>query len=251
MKRAYLNGACLACLPLACWGLATGRALAQHPDGRGPLPGATTVQLPTFSSFSVNTTVTVPDRGSAYLGGVNRAAAGRNEFGVPMLPFRPFRNVGIGRELSAASVWVTATIHDFEALDPYWHGLPPQSTAASFSPMGRSQVAALGNTLLAGDPNYGASWRLSAPASAAGPPQMSVARARAERRRQQATRAGEATDFFARGQKAETAGKTGAAKVYYQMAARRATGELKGQVAERLEAIIRAQTASDLAQSQH
>ena len=34
---------------------------------------ATTVQLPSFSIFSVNTTVSVPDSGGMYLGGVNRA----------------------------------------------------------------------------------------------------------------------------------------------------------------------------------
>ena len=80
---------CAACLSLACWAVGAGSAVAQQ--------GATTVQLPTYSFFSVNTTVTVPDRGSADLGGVNRVAEGRNEFGTPLLPFRPFRNVGIGR----------------------------------------------------------------------------------------------------------------------------------------------------------
>ena len=88
------------------------------------------MQLPTFSYFSVNTTVTVPDRGSAYLGGVNRAAEGRNEFGTPLLPFRPFRNVGIGRETSASGMWVTATIHDFDAMDRYLLSAPVQSTVS-------------------------------------------------------------------------------------------------------------------------
>ena len=37
---------------------------------------ATTVQLPTYSFFSVGTTVSVPDRGSVYMGGVNRSAMG-------------------------------------------------------------------------------------------------------------------------------------------------------------------------------
>ena len=246
MREAWLRKACLACLSLLCCGIATGSAVAQQCGTTAHWPGGTTVQLPTFSFFSVNTTVTVPDRGSAYLGGVNRAASGRNEFGAPLLPFR---NLGIGRQVGASSMWVTATIHDFEAMDPYWHGLPMRSTASRLPPLGRSQVAALGRTLQPRDPDYGASWRLTPPAPAAGPPKMSVAQARAERQRQQTARAGEAAEFYKRGQKAEVAGKTGVAKIYYRMAARRATGELKGQVAEKLHAMGRAQTAAKIAQN--
>jgi hypothetical protein len=206
------------------------------------------VQLPTYSFFSVNTTVTVPDRGSAALGGVNRAAEGRNEFGTPLLPFRPFRNVGIGRETSASGMWVTATIHDFDAMDRYLLSAPSQSTVSWPPPLGRSQVAASGHALLPRDPGYGASWRLSVPSTAGSGPTTSVAQARAQRERQQVARAPEAVDFYERGQKAEAAGKTGVAKIYYQMAARRATGELKGRVAAKLEAIGRAQTGSKIAQ---
>ena len=42
----------------------------------------TTVQLPSFSSFSYNGTVLVPDRGATYLGGVNRSATGMNRRGL-------------------------------------------------------------------------------------------------------------------------------------------------------------------------
>ena len=76
---------------------------------------------------------------------------------------------------------------------------------------------------------------------------MSVAKARAERANQQATRAGEAASFFKRGREAEAAGKSNVAKIYYQMAARRAMGDLKTQVLARLDAIGRAQTASTVA----
>jgi len=233
MMRAFL-----ACLLLVCWAMAADRATAQW--------GATTVQLPTFSSFSASTTVTVPDQGMAYLGGVNRAAEGRNEFGVPLLPFRPFRNVGIGREVSGSGMWVGVTIHDFDAMDRY---LLSQPTAFSQS-LGdrRSQVAGLARTLQPRDPGYGASWRVATSSGTGSPPAMSVAQAQAERQRQQATRVDEAADFFQRGQAAEAVGKTGVAKIYYQMAARRATGELKEQVAARLETIGRGQTASKIAQ---
>ncbi len=233
MRRVWL-----VCLPLAWLAATAESAPAQQ--------GATTVQLPTFSFFSVDTTVTVPDRGSAFLGGVNRAASGRNEFGVPLLPFRPFRNVAIGREVSASNMFVTATIHDLEAMDRYLLGLP---TAARLPPLRRPQVAAMDKTLRPRDPGHGASWRVSAPAGAGSAPTMSVAQARAQRQRQQQTRAREAADFFQRGRKAETASKTGVAKIYYQMAARRATGQLKAQVAQKLDAIARAQTSAKIALS--
>ena len=81
-----------------------------------------TLQLPTFQVFSVATTVVVPDRGSAYLGGVKRAAYGSNTVGVPGLSKIPgagrlFTNRGIGSEVSSSGVHATATIMDLDELD--------------------------------------------------------------------------------------------------------------------------------------
>jgi general secretion pathway protein D len=75
----------------------------------------TTVQLPTLSVVSVNTTVSVPDGGTVLLGGIKRLSEGRTEFGVPMLskiPYvnRLFRNVGTGRETSSLMMMVTPRI---------------------------------------------------------------------------------------------------------------------------------------------
>ncbi len=75
-----------------------------------------TVQLPTFHVFSVATTVVVPDRGSMYLGGVNRASFGSNTNGVPGLG-RLFANRGIGSEVSSSGAHVAATIMDLEEID--------------------------------------------------------------------------------------------------------------------------------------
>ena len=44
---------------------------------------AQVVQLPTFHYFTVNTTVSVPDRGSVYLGGVKRGAIRSSSRGIP------------------------------------------------------------------------------------------------------------------------------------------------------------------------
>ena len=65
----------------------------------------------------------------------------------------------------------------------------------------------------------------------------------ANRAARQATRAEEADTFFARGQKAEADGKPGVAKIYYQMALRRAAGDLKQQAQARLDVLTGRTTA--------
>src|SRR5262245_46052416 len=91
--------------------LAAGVVSGQQPVAVGQLP-ATTVQLPSFSFFTVNTTVSVPDSGGAYLGGVNRARDGSTTRGLG-----PLRNRGIGAERAAGGVAVQATIHNLDELD--------------------------------------------------------------------------------------------------------------------------------------
>ncbi len=76
---------------------------------------AVTVQLPSFATFNISTTVSVPDGGTVLLGGIKRLSEGRNEFGVPILskvPYvnRLFRNVGIGRETQSLLMLVTPRI---------------------------------------------------------------------------------------------------------------------------------------------
>jgi len=221
----------------------------------------TTVQLPTFSFFSVPTTVSVPDRGSAYLGGIKRASSGRNEFGTPMLPFRPFKNTGIGSERSAGQMHVTARIHDFEAMDEYllsqptqtrpldpWSGRVAQGSTtrspayATRTPAGQAPVAQL-------PPGAGSSWQLSPAASDpfAAAPIGSVAQERARREQLLKEKNSEALKFYERGANAEKSGKANVAKIYYQMAARRAQGQLKTQVLARLDAIQRSQAGTTYA----
>ncbi|MEO1997721.1 MAG: hypothetical protein ABGZ17_20860 [Planctomycetaceae bacterium] len=69
------------------------------------------LQQPAMSNFSVNTTVSVPDRGGAYLGGLHRAGAGHKSFG----PFRPGTATGVFRESQSLTSHVY--IHDFQTMD--------------------------------------------------------------------------------------------------------------------------------------
>jgi hypothetical protein len=225
-----------ALLPMALVGMIAGTAFAQQ--------GGQAVQLPTFSMFTVNTTVSVPDQGCTYLGGIKRAAEGRNEFGVPMLgklPFagRLFKNVGIGRDVSAGNMHVTARIIIPEEEEAKL-GILPSTGSLSNITMPRGQAAMLARQVLPRDPHRGSSWTVEPKPQ----PTMSLAEAQSQRAAQKETRVDEATKFFARGQKAEAEGKANVAKIYYQMAARRATGPLKDQVLAKLDAIGRVQTGS-------
>ncbi len=219
---------------------------------------ATAVQLPTYSFFGLNTTVSVPDRGAAYLGGIKRAASGRNEFGVPMLgklPFfgRPFANRGIGTERSASHMHVTATIHDFEAMEEALLGQAPGYASAAPQRRLSTPAAALGHMVLPRDPRQGQSWqlRLPEPLPRSGAPRATgLAEAQPQPVPQPSGHLYDAQGYFERGQAAEANGKAGVARIYYQMAARQATGELKEQVLSRLAALSSGDPSSRVAQSQ-
>jgi hypothetical protein len=203
---------------------------------------ATSVQLPTYSYFGVGTTVMVPDGGSAYLGGVNRARSSRIEGGVPGLPFAPFQNRAIGSERSASNMSVSVTIHDFAAMDAYLLG-----QTAGGNPVAASGMAPIAGQRSAANqltPRPSEAWQ-PRPAESPAP---SVAQIQAEGRQQQQTREDEGGDFYRRGQAAEAAGKAGVAKIYYQMAARRAVGPLKDEILARLDAVEGRKPAAALAQ---
>ena len=61
-------------------------------------------------------------------------------------------------------------------------------------------------------------------------------------------RASEAEELFAKGQLAEAEGKAGVAKIYYQMAARRAQGELLQETIARLSVLENSPRGTKLAE---
>lgn len=72
---------------------------------------AVRIQQPIVQQFSVGTTLTVPDRGSALLGGIQSGAIHSRQSG----PFRSGSTYGHSFQSSTGSVGVY--IHDFEAMD--------------------------------------------------------------------------------------------------------------------------------------
>ena len=206
---------------------------------------AQAVQLPTFSFATVVTTVMVPDQGAAYMGGINRAASGRSEYGVPGMPFPGFQNRGIGQDRSSTSFWATATIHDFDAMDQALLNTPSPSGFARACPnmsrgLPETPAAIAGRTFQRNPANLAGNRQVEPDPP---PPVNNAAAEQADRAARQTARAEEADSFFARGQQAEADGKPNVAKIYYQMAARRATGNLKQMVQARLDAVSGRTTA--------
>jgi len=160
---------------------------------------AQVVQLPTFHFFTVETSVSVPDRGGAFLGGVGRSSMGTQQFAPPWMP--PSRAGGYNS--SAHNLGVTATIHDLSG--------PARGTAPATSSADE----------LFRD-------RLSSASRDQIPRDATVRQLAAERDARDARR------FLELGDRARNAGKFDVAKVYYMMCARRAQGDLARTAAERL-----------------
>ena len=84
-------------------GWATAVALAQQP---------VVVQLPSYSVFSVATTVVVPTSGSVSLGSVGGGAWGASQWG-----FHPFRSRALGVGTAWRGVSVRAWVHPLHEMD--------------------------------------------------------------------------------------------------------------------------------------
>jgi hypothetical protein len=151
--------------------------------------------LPTFSVFTVQTTVSVPDRGGAYLGGISRgrdAAATRG--------FGPLALRGLGSERGASGASVHATIIDHRERDA-------------------AVLAAVATKRMSPDKSLAKAAELARHVE--GPAVASVAAIQAEKAAAAAEAAREAAEYFAKAERAEQQGKVGVARIYYQMAQRR------------------------------
>ncbi len=167
-----------------------------------------TVQLPTFSYFSVNTSVLVPDSGAGIAAAMRRAEAERIAFGDKQDSSK-VSGANIG------GVTIHPTIHDRNS-EP---GLALQSAPKQ----------GLGNSF---------SQRLKdAQKSSAGRAELGVAEI--ERNLSQADEQlqEEAHQLLKRGLAAESKGRLGVAAIYYRQAATRADGDLKAAALERLKVV--------------
>jgi hypothetical protein len=224
---------------------------------------AQTVQLPTFNTTTVQTTVSVPDGGTGLLGGVSRLSEGSTERGVPMLSKIPglnrlFKNRGLGRETGLSNMTVIPRIIIQE--EEEWLQTGVSSDTLSDATAYHRSGGARGGVELAPRENPELARRaaflannvarrradLRAGDEAPREPTPEEVRRRAELAK--AERASEAEQYLAKAAQAEAEGRFGVAKIYYQMAARRVDGELKDQIAAKLAILAGAKQAPKLAE---
>jgi hypothetical protein len=179
-----------------------------------PPSAPTTVQLPSFSFFTVQTTVSVPDSGGMRVGGISRGADGRATRGLG-----PLANRGGGSSRGASDVSATATIIDHRELDAAVLAAAAGGGAAEIT---AAKAAALSRNVgrPAGNPLPG-----------------SVAAIRAQNAAAAEQRNAGLAELLEKAQGAETGGKLELAKAYYRMLARQATGDLQQQAQSRLAAL--------------
>ncbi len=159
--------------------------LAQSASAQFP----TTVQLPTVTSFSVNTSVSVPDSGGAYTDAMRRRTMGQQ------LPYSPLNR----RLLNPIQRPVTA-------------GLSAKDSTTANAEQGTPQDREAHSRYAAASRN-----------------QVSTNPAAALRARQREAKAqlDAINKSLADGRKAAAAGRFGTARVYFNHAAKRATGSLR------------------------
>jgi hypothetical protein len=169
------------------------------------------VQLPSFSYFTTNTSVLVPDGGAAYLGGVNRAGSGSTSRGIPGLGGLPFGNRGSANYASGGGMQVTATIQDLHAMDEALLAQTAKSATSGAADLSLQSTATR--------------------------PVASLAEIRQQQAAAAQSQQAEAEELFNQGVTQYDQGKLGVAKIYLQMAARRATGDLLKQVQSKLQQV--------------
>jgi hypothetical protein len=196
---------------------------------------AQAVQLPTFRYFSVNTTVSVPDRGSAILGGVNRSSSGTTTRGIG-----PLRNRASGREVGSSAASVHATIIDLDELDREVLAEAARRREARGEPLVlRSPDEAEPRSPLASKADYLSRHiarrdDLSKAPAAVDSPALSIAAVRAAAAERQARLDEEAAEKLASGKSSEAAGKFASARGYYEAAARLKVSGVSEEAAARL-----------------
>lgn len=179
---------------------------------------AVIVQQPVVNTFSVGTSVSVPDRGEVFLGGVERVSESSSVSGFPR------RRGAYTRSASASLMSVRVFIHDFEAMDAAvlnaatGHGERPAFTKGRYD-----------------DPtSYAMSRRWAALASGGRQPSEAEMRIEANNRQEAlealtpTARQGpfqDAERFLSLGAAAENRGKRDLAMIHYRYAARHGSTE--------------------------
>jgi hypothetical protein len=178
------------------------------------------IQLPSFHSFSVDTTVVVPDAGRAPIAGNRQGRTGVSRVG----PLSANRTVGVDRQATGASA--LAAIHDPRQADAALRRRAQEQHRAALDDSARSAAPWAGRT------------------AASDRPLQSARTIEGERTSRTAAIERETLALIARARAAAAKGQPGVAKIYYQRAAAQATGQLPHTIAAELATLNRAPAVS-------
>jgi hypothetical protein len=210
---------------------------------------AQVVQLPTYQVFSVGTTVSIPDRGAAYLGGVTRGGWSSSSRGVPGLSQIPgvnrlFTNRGIGSSVSSSHAYATATIIDHAEMDRMVLAEAAARRGEVIVATETDHRAAYLSEHVARTPKATEAMSLVAHRAESPNPAARIAAARAERDTRMLA-------YVRRAELAEAAGSFGAARCCYNVLAREGNDEQKQLAARRLAALTAPATDDRLVRRGH
>lgn len=206
---------------------------------------AQVVQLPTFQSFSISTTVSVPDSGAGYLGGVSRGAWGSSSRGVPGFSSIPglnrlSTNRGFGSSVSSSHAYATATIIDHAEMDR----MLLDEAAARRGEFGfaseTDRRAAYLSEFVARSPKANPTEPIVTRRDDASDAASRLAAANAKHEAEMAA-------YVQRGEAAELAGRLGSARCCYDVLVRRGSDEQKRFATRRLAALDAPRTDDKLA----
>ena len=159
------------------------------------------IVLPTFNLFTVNTTVSVPDRGGMLIGGSGSASTTRTEFG-------PGFGRGLASRSSGSDAVARVWIHDFQEMEESLaKGLAHDDTPPPTGFAGRIHQYASSREKDE-KPNDEAARRNSSPAFADS--------AKKDSPKADLSKVDHAADLLKRGHDAEARGKINVASLYYK-----------------------------------
>lgn len=203
----------------------------------------TTVQLPSFRTFSTTTSVLVPDRGSVYAGGVSRGYSSSSRRGTPLLPGG---SRAISHGGSTSGVRIHAHIHDMAEMDEAVLQRWDEMKGAARSRNASNATTTVGPRSIAWQQSENgiSSAQLTAMQQQHALPKVSTVRKQlaAQAAEEALANAKRAERDFLSGRRLEQKGKLDAARLVYGNALKRAEGELKQQVAMRLATLNQSDT---------
>jgi hypothetical protein len=207
------------------------------------------LQLPSYSFTTVNTTVTAPDGGTAFLGGVSRLSEGATTRGVPILNKVPglnrlFKNRGIGRTTQSLDMTVVPRIIILEEEEERQVGRvlaerravagAPVPPPYALNEVYRRRAEFLAQHVAQHQP---ADYRGAQAPAVEVDPYAELRAVQAKNELAAIERDREALENYERGQAAEAEGRKGAARIYYQIALKRAKGQFRDEIQARLDAL--------------